>query len=181
MTLLLPAFRQSAAGDTIPISMSQASTNSESPSLPSGVVLACVTDAAIDFNTLVESVKTPHAGAVVLFLGTVRKTTHGRETDSLTYEAYASMAEAEMQRVLEQIATEWPICRIGAIHRTGPLELGDTAVAIAASGPHRDETFAAGRAAIDRIKESVPIWKQEHWADGEIEWVDSTATSGGGA
>lgn len=139
------------------------------------IVETGIVDTAIDFNELIESVRTPDAGAVVLFLGTVRKATHGRETESLAYEAYSAMAARELKRVLEGISAEWPICRIGAVHRVGALVLGDVAVAIAASGPHREETFAAGRAAIDRIKESVPIWKQEHWADGEIEWVDPTA------
>lgn len=142
--------------------------------MPTEIPFADVTDEPLDVNRLLESVRTPDAGAVVVFLGTVRKTTHGRETDSLTYEAYRSMAVKELRRVLEGISREWPICRIAAEHRVGDLQLGDIAVAIAASGPHRDETFTAGRAAIDRIKESVPIWKREHWADGEIEWVDPT-------
>lgn len=145
-------------------------------SITNAITTAAVSDQPIDFNALVQSVQTPEAGAVVMFLGTVRSRTHGRETDSLVYEAYQSMAEAEVARVLAGIVAEWPICRIGAVHRTGPLALGEIAVAIAVSGPHRDETFAAGRAAIDRIKQTVPIWKQEHWADGQVEWVDPTAS-----
>lgn len=141
------------------------------------IIRADITEAPIDVNALLESVRTEEAGAVVLFLGTVRKSTHGRETESLTYEAYQSMAAKEMRRVLAGIAGEWPVCRLAAEHRIGPLALGDIAVAIAVSGPHRDETFSAGRAAIDRIKDSVPIWKQEHWSDGEIEWVDPTAAA----
>lgn len=139
------------------------------------VAIADVVDRNVDVNELLAAVRTPDAGAVVAFLGTVRRSTHGRETASLTYEAYRSMAVQEIRRVLEGVASDWPICRIAAEHRIGDLELGDIAVVVTVSGPHRDETFAAGRAAIDRLKETVPIWKREHWADGDIEWVDPTA------
>lgn len=145
--------------------------------MPCEIPIAAVVDQPIDVNRLLEATRTPAAGAVVVFLGTVREQTHGRGTDSLTYEAYATMASKELRRVLESVGNEFPVCRLAAEHRVGDLQLGDIAVVITAAGPHRDETFSAGRAAIDRIKQTVPIWKREHWSDGEIEWVDPTASA----
>lgn len=130
-----------------------------------------LTSEPIDFATMTEQVRSSEAGAVVLFLGTVREFTRGRQTLRLDYEAYPGMAEAKMRELLEQARARWPVIRAAIVHRLGRMELGDVSVAVAVSTPHRDQAFEAGRWLIDTLKDVVPIWKQEHWADGSTEWV----------
>jgi len=113
-------------------------------------------------------------GALCLFLGVVRNENDGRETVSIQYEAYGAMAEKEMEKIELGLAREWPAARVVMRHRVGRLSVGEVSVAIAAVAPHRAEAFAACRAAIDRIKTTVPIWKKEHHPDGSSEWVDPT-------
>lgn len=125
----------------------------------------------IDFAALTESVRSPQAGAVVLFLGTVREMTGGRRTVALDYEAYPDMAVAKMEELVVEAGRRWSIVKAAIEHRIGHLDLGDVSVAVAVSCPHRAEAFEAGRFLIDRLKEVVPIWKQEHWDDGTTEWV----------
>lgn len=90
----------------------------------------------------------------------------------LDYEAHESLAEKQMRRVLEEVLAEHPEARLAAIHRVGSLSIGDVAVCVAASAPHRREAFAACRKSIDRIKQSVPLWKKEWSPDGEASWVN---------
>lgn len=130
-----------------------------------------LTTAPIDFSILTEQVRSNQAGAVVLFLGTVREMTADRRTVALDYEAFPAMAEAEMQRLVDNARSRWPIIEVGIIHRLGHLELGDVSVAVAVSTPHRQQAFEAGKFLIDQLKELVPIWKKENWADGTTEWV----------
>jgi molybdopterin synthase catalytic subunit len=92
----------------------------------------------------------------------------------LEYEAYVPAAEAMLARIGEEIATRWGIERVAIVHRVGSLEVGEASVVIAVASPHRDEAFAACRHAIERIKEIVPIWKKEHYADGAV-WIGSEA------
>ena len=125
----------------------------------------------IDVSQLTESVRSPACGAVVLFLGSVREMTGDRRTLRLGYEAYPEMAEATMMDLETQARTRWPLHEVQIAHRLGVLELGDISVAVAVSSPHRADAFDACRWLIDRLKEVVPIWKQEHWADGTTEWV----------
>lgn len=125
----------------------------------------------IDFAALTEAVRSPQAGAVVLFLGTVREMTNGRSTIALDYEAYPQMAEAKLAELLVEARDRWPIVEAALVHRLGRLELGEVSVAVAVSTPHRDQAFEAGRHLIDRLKDVVPIWKKENWADGTTEWV----------
>jgi len=125
----------------------------------------------IDTAGLTESVRDHAAGAVVLFLGTVRELTDGRRTLALDYEAYPEMATAKMQELVETASRKWPITAAGIVHRLGHLELGDVSVAVAVSCPHRVEAFEAGRYLIDTLKEIVPIWKKENFDDGTTEWV----------
>jgi molybdopterin synthase catalytic subunit len=115
------------------------------------------------------------AGAVALFLGTVRNTNDGQRVTKLEYEAYAAMARAEMNRIRAEIEAEIPGGRVAALHRIGELTVGDIAVICAASAPHRSEAFRACRLMIDRIKERVPIWKREHGPDGPywVGWEDA--------
>jgi molybdopterin synthase catalytic subunit len=126
---------------------------------------------AIDFAALTESVRSNDAGAVVLFLGTVRELTGDRRTLALDYEGYPEMARRKMQEIAEQASAKWPVLKAAVSHRLGHLELGDVSVAVAVSCPHRHQAFEAGRFLIDTLKEVVPIWKQENWADGTKEWV----------
>lgn len=125
----------------------------------------------IDFAALTESVRSNQAGAVVLFLGTVREMTQGRQTLALDYEAYGPMAEAKMAELLAEAQAKWPVIHAAIVHRLGHLELGDVSVAVAVSTPHRHQAFEAGKYLIDRLKEVVPIWKKENWSDGTTEWV----------
>jgi molybdopterin synthase catalytic subunit len=125
----------------------------------------------IDFAALTESVRSNAAGAVVLFLGTVREMTGGRQTLALDYEAYPAMAGKTLEELLAEARGKWPIVNAAIVHRLGRLELGDVTVAVAVSTPHREQAFEAGKYLIDRLKEIVPIWKKENWADGTTEWV----------
>jgi molybdopterin synthase catalytic subunit len=120
------------------------------------------------------------AGGIAVFLGTVRDVNDGRAVTRLEYEAYASMAGAEMDRIATEIETEIPGVRVAALHRTGSLGVGDVSVICAASAPHRDDAFRACRVMIDRLKERVPIWKREHGPDGPywVGWEDARCPPG---
>ncbi len=113
-------------------------------------------------------------GGVVSFVGTVRNRARGRDIRYLEYEAYAGMAEREMQKIADEAAERWPGTRVAIDHRVGRLEIGDAAVVIVAAAPHRGAAFEACRFAIDSLKQSVPIWKKEVALDGEY-WVDDHA------
>ncbi len=126
---------------------------------------------AIDSAELLESVRSSDAGAVVVFLGTVREMTEGRQTIALDYDAFPEMAEQKMRELEAEAKNRWPITNVGLVHRLGHMKPGDISVAIAVSCPHRKDAFEAGRFLIDRLKETVPIWKKENWADGTTEWV----------
>ena len=130
-----------------------------------------LTTEPIDYFALTEGVRRPGCGAVVTFLGTVRDLTDGRVTTALDYEAYPGMAEKKLAEIEAETRARWPVGDIALVHRLGHLEVGEVSVAVAVSCPHRGEAFEACRHAIDRLKELVPIWKQENWADGSTEWV----------
>jgi molybdopterin synthase catalytic subunit len=130
-----------------------------------------LTTDAINYAALTESVCRPDCGGVVLFLGTVRSLTDGRVTGALEYEAYSAMAEKKLSEIEQETRRRWPVGEMALVHRLGRLGVGEVSVAAAVSCPHRAEAFEACRFAIDRLKELVPIWKQENWADGSTEWV----------
>lgn len=130
-----------------------------------------LTHAPIDYEQLTESVRSNAAGAVVLFLGTVREMTAGRQTVALDYDAFPEMATAKLEELEAEVRSKWPVTDVGIVHRLGRLELGEISVAAAVSSPHRGDAFEAGKHLIDRLKVIVPIWKQENWADGTTEWV----------
>ena len=113
----------------------------------------------------------PACGGVVTFVGAVREQARGRRIRQLEYEAYAGMAEREMQKIVDEAEARWPGTRVAAAHRVGLLAVGELAVVIAAAAPHRVEAFEAARFAIDTLKERVPIWKKETAQDGAY-WVD---------
>jgi len=124
----------------------------------------------LDVARCVAAVTNPDMGGVTTFLGIVRRQNLGRDVNYLEYEAYAEMAEKTMREIAEDIEAEIAGCRIAVEHRVGRLQVGDTAVAIAAAAPHRAEAFTACRAMIDRLKQRVPIWKREVGPDGS-EWI----------
>ncbi len=125
----------------------------------------------IDSATLLERAQSPEAGAVVMFLGVARRMTRGRETVELTYDAYEEMAAKELERLEAEARERWPLVECSIVHRLGLVPLGEASVAVAVASPHRRKAFEAGEWLIDTLKQRVPIWKQEHWADGASEWV----------
>jgi molybdopterin synthase catalytic subunit len=133
--------------------------------------MVCLTREIIDYHKLTDQVRNHGCGAVVTFLGTVRELTDGRRTAALDYEAYPGMAEKKMAEIEREVRDRWPVGDLLLVHRLGHLELGDVSVAVTVSCPHRGQAFEACRHAIDRLKEIVPIWKKENWADGTTEWV----------
>lgn len=129
-----------------------------------------VTETEIAVGPLREIVARPEAGAIVAFEGVVRDHTDDHEVEFLEYECYAQMALEKLVEVAEETADRWPTVEVAIHHRYGRLEIGQTAVAIAVSSPHRDAGFSACRHVIDQLKEVVPIWKKEVGPDGEA-WV----------
>ena len=133
--------------------------------------MICITDQTIDTAQVLEHVRSCEAGAVVLFLGTVREYTQGRRSVSLDYECYPQMAEVQLQALEEDARQRWALVEVCIVHRVGHIELGEISVAIAVSAAHRQGAFEAGQWLIDRLKQVVPIWKREHFADGTTQWV----------
>ena len=129
-----------------------------------------ITDQPLSLEPLVSAVTRSSSGAVASFLGVVREQTRGRQVLYLEYEAYREMAIPKMREIADEIRRKWKVDEIAMVHRIGHLEIGETSVAIAVSAPHRHQALAACAYAIDRLKETVPIWKKEVWTDGE-EWV----------
>jgi molybdopterin synthase catalytic subunit len=126
--------------------------------------------APIELSEVERAVRSPNAGAVCTFSGTVRAQTGAHVVLSLEYEAYEEMAEAFLRKIGAEIEERWPGARSAILHREGTLEVGEVAVVIAVSSAHRKDAFEACRHAIERIKEDVPIWKKERRADGSV-WV----------
>jgi molybdopterin synthase catalytic subunit len=131
-----------------------------------------ITPAPLDPAPLVRLVQSPAAGAVVTFAGVVRNHFEGRATAFLTYEAYTDMAVSVMEQIADEARARWPDVRAAIHHRVGRLEIGETAVLVVVAAPHRQEAFAAAQYIMDRLKEIAPIWKKEHWAEGQPEWHD---------
>jgi molybdopterin synthase catalytic subunit len=118
------------------------------------------------------AVADPGAGAIALFVGTVRDHDHGRAVAELSYSAHPSGAQ-QLREVAEKVAARFPVRALAAVHRTGDLDIGDLAVVVAAAADHRDEAFKACRALIEDLKANVPVWKKQVFAGGESEWVNS--------
>lgn len=135
-----------------------------------GVLFELTTD-PLDARRMEAAVAHKGAGAIATFTGIVRDTSRGRSVTHLEYEAYAEMATAEMRKIVDEIAGRWPEARVAMAHRTGRLEIGEASVVVSVSCPHRAEAIDACRWGIDRLKESVPIWKKEHAADGTY-WIE---------
>jgi molybdopterin synthase catalytic subunit len=130
-----------------------------------------LTREVIDHAKLTEQVRRGDCGAIVTFLGTVRDLTGDRVTVALDYEAYPDMALKKMTEIEAATRERWPVGELIMEHRLGHLDVGEVSIAVALSAPHRAQAFEACRYAIDRLKELVPIWKKENWADGSTEWV----------
>ena len=130
-----------------------------------------ITTEPIDVEALYRAVLRDRDGAVVTFHGVVREySDSGRAVRYLEYEAYPEMAEAQMRAIGAEIKRRWDIDDVAMVHRIGRLEIGEASVVIAAAAPHRGEAFDACEYAIDTLKATVPIWKKEVFADGEV-WV----------
>ncbi len=129
-----------------------------------------ITDAPIDVDAVVRSVRHDEDGGVVTFVGVVRNENRGKRVLFLEYEAYAEMALGEMRKIGEEIAARWGLDHVRIVHRIGRIEIGEASVVIAVAAPHREVAFEACRFAIDRLKETVPVWKKEVYADGEV-WL----------
>lgn len=125
----------------------------------------------ISIDAVLDAVEDHTAGGVVLFLGRVRDFAEGRQVTSMDYEAHPEMATKKMQELEQKTRSKWPVKQMVIVHRVGALQLGEVSVAIAVACAHRKDAFEACRFAIDTLKETVPIWKKEHFVDGEA-WVE---------
>ncbi len=137
---------------------------------PEGSFLA-LTHEPIDMEQIGREILRPEDGALVRFDGVVRNNSNGRATLYLEYQCYEPMAVRTMAALGREIAAKYPIGRIAMVHRLGRLEIGDTSVVVAVGAPHRKPAFEAALEGINRLKKTVPVWKKEHFADGEV-WVD---------
>jgi len=134
--------------------------------------LAEIRDTALSVDEVLSAVSDPAAGGISLFVGTVRDHDHGEDVVRLGYSAHPSAA-VELRRVAEKVAASYSVTAIAAVHRVGDLDVGDLAVVVAVSCPHRGEAFEACRALIEELKTSVPIWKHQQYAGGHSDWVNS--------
>ena len=133
--------------------------------------LIAVSADPVDPADVVAAVSAPDAGAVVLFVGTVRDHSPGRTgVTHLEYESYDEQVIDKIAEVVAEVRERWPVSKVAAIHRVGELGVGEISVVVAVSSPHRNDAFPAGRYLIDEIKARAPIWKKEHWPGG-AEWV----------
>ena len=134
------------------------------------VRLIAVRESELSVDEVRAAVADPAAGGIALFAGAVRDFDHDRGVSGLSYSAHPSAAD-ELRRVAEVVAEKYPVIGIAAVHRVGDLAIGDLAVVLAVSCPHRAEAFDACRDLIDILKASVPIWKHQRFDDGSAEWV----------
>ncbi len=134
-------------------------------------VLVAVTDEPLDVSGIMEFVADDSSGSTVVFSGTVRDHSPGRQgVTRLEYEAYEGVVTTKIREVVDEALEKWPIIKVAAIHRTGVLGIRESAVVVAVSTAHRADGFPACRYIIDELKHRVPIWKKEYW-DGGSEWV----------
>jgi molybdopterin synthase catalytic subunit len=132
----------------------------------------------IDTNAVIRSVMTPRAGAIDIFIGTTRDRSNGKNVERLYYEAYEPMALGKMEDIRRDVMRRWKVHAVSMVHRTGEVPVGEASVVIAVSSSHRREAFESCRYCIDRLKEIVPIWKRERFADGTEEWSGDSADIG---
>jgi molybdopterin synthase catalytic subunit len=136
------------------------------------MIMILVTRDLIDIEALNKAALDPACGAVLSFSGTVRNQHNGQPVKELAYEAYESMAQAELQRVVDECFKQWPsLKKVQVVHRFGKMKITDSSVYITVSSPHRKDGFPALRYVIDTIKKDVPIWKKEFYENGESDWL----------
>jgi len=136
-----------------------------------------ITTAPLQVEDIVKKVVNNRAGAVVVFIGTVREFTGEHQTLYLEYEAYQEMAEKSLAEIGREVEERWPGAKIAISHRIGHLDIEEYSVVIAVATPHRRQAFEAGKYAIDRVKEVAPIWKKEVYAEG-AHWVEGDTKKG---
>ncbi|MEO1366610.1 MAG: molybdenum cofactor biosynthesis protein MoaE [Acidobacteriota bacterium] len=145
----------------------------EAPAVSAPAALHELVHGPIDIAAAERSVARPNCGAVLLFVGAVRNHHEGRGVAMLTYSAYESMAQAQIGRIcreLEAAATDAQRVHVTIVHRLGDVPVGEPSVVIAVASPHREAAYGASRTALERLKKEVPIWKREHYADGDVAW-----------
>lgn len=140
------------------------------PTTAAPIRLAEIRDTPLSTDEVLSAVQSPAAGGTVLFAGAVRDVDGGRSVTRLDYTAHPN-AEAELRAVAESVVGRFPVVAAAVVHRVGELQIGDLAVVLAVSCPHRGEAFEAARALIDELKQTVPIWKHQVFDDGSEEWV----------
>ncbi len=129
-----------------------------------------VTPNPLNIQELYEFVLSPSCGAVASFVGTVRNTFEGRPVEALEYDGYPEMGETVLKTIVQQAFDRWEIEKVAVFHRLGLLQLTEVSVVITVSAPHRAAAFEACRFIIEEIKKDLPVWKKEHFVDGEQEW-----------
>ncbi|MDG7006735.1 MAG: molybdenum cofactor biosynthesis protein MoaE [Nitrososphaerota archaeon] len=135
---------------------------------------ARITTLPIDPAKVMEAVQDDSAGGTVLFVGTIRNVSEGKQVAGLRYEVYEEMAEKKMKEIEERVMARWPVRKLAMVHRYGDLRIGEVSVAVAVSSEHRGDAFEACRYAIDTIKKSLPLWKKEKLKGGKEGWVKGT-------
>jgi molybdopterin synthase catalytic subunit len=148
---------------------------------PPGVaegVRAELAEAPIDVARVAAAVSAPSRGAVLLFLGTVRDSHRGRRVERLTYSAYRAMAEERLLRIVDELEAGGEDLALAIVHRLGEVAVGEASVVIAAASPHRAAAYEASRQALERLKHEVPIWKREHYGEGESAWREEESLAG---
>lgn len=150
------------AGDTVDVL----------PPLAGGAPFERVREQPLSVDEVLSKISHPGAGGIALFLGTVRDNAGGKPVERLEYEAHPTLAPREIRAIEKDVMAAHAETRVCIVYRTGMLAIGDTAVIVGAAAPHRAEAFAACRAAIEAIKERVPIWKKEWHPDGAATWVN---------
>lgn len=169
-----PGFGRHAALDRVTLRAARAPYAAgvdAAPILDERVALLALRDTPLSVDEVYAAVAHPGAGGIVVFAGTVRDHDHARAVTALDYSAHPT-AEQRLREVVLAVADAYPVVRIAAVHRVGDLVVGDLAVVVGVSCPHRGEAFAAGRRLIDDLKATVPIWKHQRFADGGEEWVE---------
>ena len=131
---------------------------------------AVLTEDALDAGAVARRVADPSCGATVVFAGTVRESHRGRRVERITYSAYRAMADPRLREIARRLELRYPGARVAIVHRLGVIPVGEPSVVIAVASPHREAAYAANREALERLKAEVPIWKREHYADGESSW-----------
>jgi len=140
-----------------------------------------LTEAAIRPEVVLEGLSSSSDGAVLLFLGVVRDENEGRRVEGLVYEAYREMAEETLASIAREAGARFGTDRIALLHRVGALRVGEVSTAIAVATPHRKEAYEASRYIIEEIKQRLPIWKRERYAEGGEGWVAGTVPAAAGS